>query len=143
MIAQAMAEPLAGQGAVSAAVSSQAAAAAAKEWQVPRRLNLPAADARRCQPTCPLLYWSKACNCAVQCAQETVWSFCSLLHACLCVLCSFLPRATQIVGYARTNMTLEEFHKRLGPYIKGDPKEVERFLKLCTYMHGDVSDRQS
>jgi glucose-6-phosphate 1-dehydrogenase len=52
---------------------------------------------------------------------------------------SFLPRATQIIGYARTSMSLEEFHQRLAPYIKGDELKVQRFFKLCTYMHGDVS----
>lgn len=54
---------------------------------------------------------------------------------------SFLPCATQIIGYARTPMSVDEFHGRLGPFIKGEQGKVERFLKLCTYMHGDVSDR--
>lgn len=51
----------------------------------------------------------------------------------------FLPRATQIIGYARTPMSLEEFHGRLGPFIKGEQGKVERFLKLCSYMHGDYT----
>lgn len=55
---------------------------------------------------------------------------------------SFLPKATQIIGYARTSMSVAEFHTRLAPYIKGDSNKVERFLKLCTYMHGDVSGRE-
>jgi hypothetical protein len=36
-------------------------------------------------------------------------------------------------------MSVDEFHQRLAPFIKGDQAMVERFLKLCTYMHGDVS----
>lgn len=70
------------------------------------------------------------------------------IHHCCAVLCRaagaivcfrFLPKATQIIGYARTQMSLDEFHQRLAPYIKGDPGKVKRFLQLCTYMHGDVS----
>lgn len=37
-------------------------------------------------------------------------------------------------------MSVDEFHKRLAPFIKGDQNKVERFLKLCSYMHGDVSN---
>jgi glucose-6-phosphate 1-dehydrogenase len=61
------------------------------------------------------------------------------VHVIVLWLPSFLPRATQIIGYARTSMSLEEFHQRLTPYIKGDELKVQCFLKLCTYMHGDVS----
>jgi hypothetical protein len=53
--------------------------------------------------------------------------------------CSFLPKATQIVGYARTHMTDEEFHDRIRAHIKGDAAKLDRFLKLCSYMAGDVS----
>jgi glucose-6-phosphate 1-dehydrogenase len=52
---------------------------------------------------------------------------------------SFLPRATQIVGYARTALTDEGLHERLAPYLKGEEDEVAKFLKLCFYVQGDVS----
>jgi len=54
----------------------------------------------------------------------------------------FLPPRTQIVGYARTAMSVQELHERLRPHLQGagvEAAEVARFLQLCTYMHGDYA----
>ncbi len=51
----------------------------------------------------------------------------------------FLPRATQIIGYARTALTDEGLRERLVPYLKGDEEAIQKFLKLCCYLQGDVS----
>lgn len=60
-----------------------------------------------------------------------------ILHCC--AACSFLPRATQIIGYARTALTAEALHERLRQYLKGEEEEIARFLKLCFYVQGEVS----
>eukprot|EP00775_Hariotina_reticulata_P006254 gene6254-6492_t len=51
----------------------------------------------------------------------------------------FLPRATQIIGYARTALTHDGLRERLAPFLKGNPEQVERFLQLCTYHQGDYT----
>ncbi|KAJ1735923.1 Glucose-6-phosphate 1-dehydrogenase [Coemansia biformis] len=55
-----------------------------------------------------------------------------------------LPKRVRIVGYARTRLSPEDFHKRatsfLGP--EAASKDVEGFLRLCVYVSGqyDVPD---
>ncbi|GAA99092.1 uncharacterized protein L969DRAFT_94274 [Mixia osmundae IAM 14324] len=52
----------------------------------------------------------------------------------------FLPPNLQIVGYARTKMDEEEFHKRVVQYIKTPipqmKSKLKEFLELCTYVSG-------
>ncbi|KNZ79820.1 Glucose-6-phosphate 1-dehydrogenase [Termitomyces sp. J132] len=58
----------------------------------------------------------------------------------------FLPRDVKIVGYARTKMDTEEFHKRTTSYIKNpdnDPtiaEKLEQFKALSTYVSGSYED---
>ena len=55
----------------------------------------------------------------------------------------FLPRDCRIVGYARTKMTKEEFETRATSYIKTDaqdPKKIEAFKQIMTYVAGDYED---
>ncbi|BEJ06658.1 hypothetical protein CcaverHIS641_0311800 [Cutaneotrichosporon cavernicola] len=53
-----------------------------------------------------------------------------------------LPKDVHIVGYARTKMTEEEFHKRVTSYIKKDDsvddfdERLEGFKKALTYISG-------
>ena len=49
----------------------------------------------------------------------------------------FLPDATQIVGYARSNLTDADLHQRLKPYLKGSDKVVDEFLSSITYVQGN------
>eukprot|EP00882_Tetradesmus_deserticola_P002300 GHRQ01002455.1.p1 GENE.GHRQ01002455.1~~GHRQ01002455.1.p1 ORF type:complete len:526 (+),score=252.21 GHRQ01002455.1:167-1744(+) len=51
----------------------------------------------------------------------------------------FLPKATQIIGYARSKLTDEALHERLTPYLKGEEQQVAKFLKLCLYVQGDYT----
>ncbi|KAF0512390.1 glucose-6-phosphate 1-dehydrogenase [Gigaspora margarita] len=52
----------------------------------------------------------------------------------------FLPEGTRIIGYARSNLSLQEFHNRLFEYAKlpTDPikEQFKEFLKICTYISG-------
>ncbi|KAG5643962.1 hypothetical protein DXG03_009313 [Asterophora parasitica] len=58
----------------------------------------------------------------------------------------FLPRDVKIVGYARTKMDRDEFHKRATSYIKNpdnDPEvsaHIEEFKALSTYVSGSYED---
>ncbi|PPQ72905.1 hypothetical protein CVT26_014568 [Gymnopilus dilepis] len=58
----------------------------------------------------------------------------------------FLPRGVKIIGYARTKMDRDEFHKRATSYIKGADENkdianaVEAFKELSTYIAGDYED---
>ncbi|KAF8913916.1 glucose-6-phosphate 1-dehydrogenase [Gymnopilus junonius] len=58
----------------------------------------------------------------------------------------FLPRGCRIIGYARTKMDKDEFHKRATSYIKGADENkdianaVEAFKELSTYVAGDYED---
>ncbi|KAG6873317.1 hypothetical protein C0995_000470 [Termitomyces sp. Mi166 len=58
----------------------------------------------------------------------------------------FLPRDVKIVGYARTKMDLEEFHKRATSYIKNpdnDPElaeKIEQFKALSSYVSGSYDE---
>ncbi|KAJ1770252.1 Glucose-6-phosphate 1-dehydrogenase [Coemansia sp. RSA 1824] len=55
-----------------------------------------------------------------------------------------LPSRLSIIGYARTHMSPEEFHKRVTSTFASDADKssVEGFLKLCTYVSGkyDVAE---
>ncbi|KAG6900957.1 hypothetical protein C0993_004394 [Termitomyces sp. T159_Od127] len=61
----------------------------------------------------------------------------------------FLPRDVKIVGYARTKMDLEEFHKRATSYIKNpdnDPEiaeKIEQFKALSSYVSGSYDEGSS
>ncbi|CAG8468156.1 7356_t:CDS:2 [Dentiscutata heterogama] len=52
----------------------------------------------------------------------------------------FLPEGTRIIGYARSNLTIQEFHNRLLEFAKlpSDPikEQFKQFLNLCTYVSG-------
>ncbi|KAI8056273.1 glucose-6-phosphate 1-dehydrogenase [Syncephalis plumigaleata] len=58
----------------------------------------------------------------------------------------FLPKDTQIIGYARTKMDVDEFHKRITGYIKLPEEgtsegkqlreQLDAFLKRCHYVSG-------
>ncbi|KAI5474534.1 glucose-6-phosphate 1-dehydrogenase [Pseudohyphozyma bogoriensis] len=52
----------------------------------------------------------------------------------------FLPKGIRIVGYARTKMDEEEYHKRAAQYIKTPipamKEKLKEFLSLCTYVSG-------
>ncbi|GAA5825463.1 hypothetical protein JCM11251_006998 [Rhodosporidiobolus azoricus] len=52
----------------------------------------------------------------------------------------YLPEGIRIIGYARTKMEKEEYHKRVAQYIKTPipalKKKLEEFLEVCTYVSG-------
>ncbi|KAF9534310.1 glucose-6-P dehydrogenase [Crepidotus variabilis] len=61
---------------------------------------------------------------------------------------SFLPKDCKIVGYARTKMEKDDFHKRATSYIKGTEdaetaNQVEAFKELLTYVAGGYEDSES
>ncbi|OXG83650.1 glucose-6-phosphate dehydrogenase [Cryptococcus neoformans D17-1] len=47
-----------------------------------------------------------------------------------------LPKDVHIVGYARTKMDKDEFHKRQVQYIKGDQEKIKQFQELSSYVSG-------
>ncbi|MCO5589538.1 hypothetical protein L7F22_043506 [Adiantum nelumboides] len=54
---------------------------------------------------------------------------------------SLLPKATAIIGYARTKMDKDTFHGKIGEFLKGvdsdeDKKKKDDFLNICTYTAG-------
>ncbi|KAJ1797501.1 Glucose-6-phosphate 1-dehydrogenase [Coemansia sp. RSA 2399] len=57
---------------------------------------------------------------------------------------SLLPKRISIIGYARTQMSIDEFYKRATSHFKPDAPEdtVANFLKACKYVSGkyDVAD---
>ncbi|POV94571.1 hypothetical protein PSTT_16773 [Puccinia striiformis] len=56
----------------------------------------------------------------------------------------FLPQGTRIIGYARTKMDQEEFHKRVSQYIKAPipamKKKLEEYLGICSYVDGKYDE---
>ncbi|XP_006460350.1 hypothetical protein AGABI2DRAFT_192087 [Agaricus bisporus var. bisporus H97] len=60
-----------------------------------------------------------------------------------------LPHDVKIVGYARTKMDQEEFHKRQTSYIKNPNEEpkltksIEEFKAISTYVSGGYEDGES
>lgn len=56
----------------------------------------------------------------------------------------FLPKNTQIVGYARSQMDLADFHGRIKSFIKSeDEAKINNFLKLCHYVQGQYDKEES
>ncbi|KAG1907168.1 glucose-6-phosphate 1-dehydrogenase [Suillus fuscotomentosus] len=61
----------------------------------------------------------------------------------------YLPKDVHIIGYARTKMDEEEYHKRTTSYIKNpnnDPEvaaKIEEFKKLSSYVSGNYDDNPS
>ena len=50
-----------------------------------------------------------------------------------------LPNDTQILGYARSDMSDDDLRERLRPYLKESKHsedDIERFLKICFYQGG-------
>lgn len=59
-----------------------------------------------------------------------------------------LPPVVHIVGYARTKMDTEEYHRRIANYIKRDNNpefdaKLEEFLNLSSYVSGGYDDSES
>ncbi|GAA5893840.1 hypothetical protein JCM6882_003108 [Rhodosporidiobolus microsporus] len=58
----------------------------------------------------------------------------------------YLPDGIRIIGYARTKMDKEEYHKRVAQYIKTPipalKKKLEEFLEICTYVSGQYDQDQ-
>ncbi|KAI0003076.1 glucose-6-phosphate dehydrogenase [Russula compacta] len=61
----------------------------------------------------------------------------------------FLPEGVRIVGYARTKMDQDEFHKRATSYIKNPDEnqtisaKIDEFKKISTYVSGGYEDDPS
>ncbi|KAG0186111.1 Glucose-6-phosphate 1-dehydrogenase [Apophysomyces sp. BC1034] len=57
----------------------------------------------------------------------------------------FLPENTQIVGYARTQMTHEDYLGRVTQYIKAQDcqETLEKFKKITSYVSGQYDDDKS
>jgi len=58
----------------------------------------------------------------------------------------FFPPKTHIVGYARSKMTLNEYHKRVRQYIKVPDAfnaVINEFLALTTYVQGQYDEAES
>ncbi|RUO96933.1 glucose-6-phosphate dehydrogenase X-linked, partial [Jimgerdemannia flammicorona] len=58
----------------------------------------------------------------------------------------FFPAKTHIVGYARTKMTPDEYHKRVSQYIKvpeAFPTQLSEFLAVTSYVEGQYDDDAS
>ncbi len=51
----------------------------------------------------------------------------------------FLPARLQIIGYARSELTVAQLHERLRPFLKGDAKAVQSFLDVITYTPGEYT----
>ncbi|TPX71057.1 glucose-6-phosphate dehydrogenase (NADP+) [Spizellomyces sp. 'palustris'] len=60
---------------------------------------------------------------------------------------SFLPPNTDIVGYARSHIELDEFRKRISSRIKvnneKEQQQLKEFLAKCTYVSGSYDDAKS
>ena len=57
---------------------------------------------------------------------------------------NFLPPATKIWGYARSDYEISAFHDRIRPFLlkskAANPTKIEQFLQLCTYHRGTGYD---
>ncbi|WVR09532.1 glucose-6-phosphate dehydrogenase [Kwoniella sp. DSM 27419] len=51
-----------------------------------------------------------------------------------------LPKDVHIVGYARTKMDEEEFHKRETQHIKGDEDKIKKFKEISSYISGQYDE---
>ncbi|KAL5015047.1 hypothetical protein ScPMuIL_009317 [Solemya velum] len=50
-----------------------------------------------------------------------------------------LPDKTYFIGYARSNLTMEDVKKKVVPYMKvkeGEEEKVKAFFKVCEYVSG-------
>ncbi|CCV00100.1 unnamed protein product [Malassezia sympodialis ATCC 42132] len=54
-----------------------------------------------------------------------------------------LPKDTLMMGYARSNMTQEEFHERISGHFKGTDEQKQAFLQRCRYMAGQYDDDEA
>ncbi|CAO0796506.1 unnamed protein product [Mucor circinelloides] len=58
----------------------------------------------------------------------------------------FLPDKAQIVGYARTKMDCDEFHKRVVSHLKSDDpdndQQIKDFLSICHYVEGQYDQEE-
>lgn len=51
--------------------------------------------------------------------------------------CRFLPENTRIFAYARSNLTSQDLHNSLRPYLKGgDSSMIDEFLATISYVQG-------
>ncbi|KAG1526568.1 hypothetical protein G6F52_002318 [Rhizopus delemar] len=59
----------------------------------------------------------------------------------------FLPKATEIVGYARSDLDEKEYHKRVQSHLEVDEegleKKADEFIKICNYVQGKYDDDES
>ncbi|KAI9478041.1 MAG: glucose-6-phosphate dehydrogenase [Benjaminiella poitrasii] len=59
----------------------------------------------------------------------------------------FMPGKVNIVGYARTKMTREEFHKRIASSLEKDEHDsndnISKFLDVCHYVSGQYDEDAS
>ena len=55
----------------------------------------------------------------------------------------FLPQHTHIIGYARTQMTHEDYLGRVTQYIKAGDDELSRFKAITSYHAGKYDDDAS
>ena len=58
-----------------------------------------------------------------------------------------LPEPLQIVGYARSNIQLDDFKKRISSKLKvesdQDKSTLKNFLEFCTYVKGDYENPEA
>ena len=61
-------------------------------------------------------------------------------HSCMslktCSACRFLPEDTEIIGYARSQLTANQLHERVRPFLKGSETAVQEFLSSISYVQG-------
>mmetsp|Transcript_3215 Transcript_3215/g.4995 ORF Transcript_3215/g.4995 Transcript_3215/m.4995 type:complete len:519 (+) Transcript_3215:83-1639(+) len=57
----------------------------------------------------------------------------------------YIPAHVNIVGYARSSMSNEDFHGKIRSYLeeKGNSEEVNSFLSRCTYFSGQYDDESA
>lgn len=54
-----------------------------------------------------------------------------------------LPKSFQIVGYARSEITITDFKQRVSSKIKGDLSKLTEFLDACFYVSGKYDEDSS
>lgn len=59
----------------------------------------------------------------------------------------FLPKTTEIVGYARSGLEEKEYHERITSFFEveddGLKKKKDEFLKICKYVQGQYDEDES
>lgn len=48
----------------------------------------------------------------------------------------YIPASVNIVGYARSSLSNDDFYSKIRDYIKGDEQDIQEFLSRCTYFSG-------